>query len=92
MLNTYITIGIIACNQLLKRKKTKYTHNSMLSILTLCISFTILPTCAEDDTERVTVFADRSIGDPGAYSIITTDSIDIISADHPAEIINQAPG
>ncbi len=40
----------------------------------------------------VLVYGDRVIQDPGAYSVIGTEDIQAVEANHPAEILNTVPG
>ncbi len=43
-------------------------------------------------TDVIIVYGDRLIDDPGAFSIIGTEDIGDIRANHPAEILNTVPG
>jgi outer membrane receptor protein involved in Fe transport len=45
--------------------------------------------CRED---VVRVYGDRHEDDPGAYSVITAQTIEDTQANHPAEILNSVPG
>jgi iron complex outermembrane recepter protein len=40
----------------------------------------------------VVIYGDRLIQDPGAYSVIGTEDIQSVEANHPAEILNTVPG
>src|SRR5690606_18040266 len=40
----------------------------------------------------VLIYGDRIIQDPGAYSVIGTEDIQAVEANHPAEILNTVPG
>lgn len=40
----------------------------------------------------VLVYGDRLIDDPGSYSVIGTETIGAVAANHPAEILNTVPG
>jgi iron complex outermembrane receptor protein len=44
------------------------------------------------DAEVVIVYGDRLDTDPGAYSVITAETISGTAANHPAEILNTVPG
>jgi iron complex outermembrane receptor protein len=46
----------------------------------------------EAPSDIVIVYGDRLIDDPGAYSIIGTEDIGEVRANHPAEILNTVPG
>lgn len=47
---------------------------------------------APASSDVVLVYGDRLISDPGSYSVIGTEAIGDISANHPAEILNTVPG
>ena len=48
------------------------------------------PVPAEGDV--VTIYGDRLKDDPGAYSVVTSEEIAAVAANHPAEILNTVPG
>ena len=53
------------------------------------------PTLADPapaDGDVVTIYGDRLKTDPGAYSVVTSETIDEVAANHPAEILNTVPG
>jgi iron complex outermembrane recepter protein len=43
-------------------------------------------------SDVILVYGDRVIEDPGAYSVIGTEDIQAVEANHPAEILNTVPG
>lgn len=43
-------------------------------------------------SDVVVVYGDRLSTDPGAYSVVGSDTIGEIAANHPAEILNTVPG
>lgn len=47
---------------------------------------------AEDRQSIIRVFGDRYLTEPGSVSILNTDAIGDLSADHPAEVLNTLPG
>jgi len=53
------------------------------------------PTLAEPapaDGDVVTIYGDRLQTEPGAYSVVTSEMIAEVAANHPAEILNTVPG
>ena len=46
----------------------------------------------EGDGDVVTIYGDRDVDDPGSVSVIDAEQIAAAHADHPAEILNTAPG
>jgi ABC-type multidrug transport system fused ATPase/permease subunit len=50
------------------------------------------PAEAPEAGEVVTIYGDRDRGDPGAYSVIDSKTIEDVGANHPAEILNKVPG
>ncbi len=50
------------------------------------------PAEAPEAGEVVTIYGDRDRGDPGAYSVIDSKTIEDVGANHPAEILNTVPG
>ena len=58
---------------------------------TTAVSTTLAdPAPAEGDV--VTIYGDRLKDDPGAYSVVTSEEIAAVAANHPAEILNTVPG
>ena len=58
-------------------------------------SMVATPTLADPapaDGDVVTIYGDRLKTDPGAYSVVTSETIDEVAANHPAEILNTVPG
>ena len=45
---------------------------------------------AEGDV--VQIYGDRLDTDPGAYSVVSSETIAAVAANHPAEILNTVPG
>ncbi len=53
---------------------------------------TTLADPAPADGDVVTIYGDRLKDDPGAYSVVTSEEIAAVAANHPAEILNTVPG
>jgi iron complex outermembrane recepter protein len=49
-------------------------------------------TAPSPGSDVILVYGDRVIQDPGAYSVIGTEDIQAVEANHPAEILNTVPG
>lgn len=47
---------------------------------------------APADGDVVTIYGDRLQTEPGAYSVVTSEEIAEVAANHPAEILNTVPG
>ncbi|MDZ4762792.1 MAG: TonB-dependent receptor [Alphaproteobacteria bacterium] len=43
-------------------------------------------------SDVILVYGDRLVGDPGSYSVIGTEDIAAVYANHPAEVLNMVPG
>ncbi len=67
------------------------TQTSELNTQTETASLSFMAT---DDLrlEAISVFGDRTPGSPGSFSAIDGQTIEEISADHPAEVLNTLPG
>ncbi len=50
------------------------------------------PAPADADADVVVIHGDRLQTDPGAYSVVTSETIAEVAANHPAEILNTIPG
>ncbi len=50
------------------------------------------PASGEAGDDVVTIYGDREKSDPGAYSVIDSQTIEDVGANHPAEILNTVPG
>lgn len=79
------------------------TPESITPVPPICTE-TTLETCLTEDGDLmifmggslrlnpVDVWGDRTLEQPGSFSALYSDAIEAIGADHPAEILNQAPG
>jgi len=56
------------------------------------VSTNTLADPAPADGDVVTIYGDRLQTDPGAYSVVTSETIAEVGANHPAEILNTVPG
>ncbi len=83
--------------------RATYSTASWLVLATAIASFSspapaqaqIVPvaaTPAPADADVVIIHGDRLQTDPGAYSVVTSETIAEVAANHPAEILNTIPG
>jgi len=56
------------------------------------VQTTVAATPAPAEGDVVTIYGDRLKDDPGAYSVVTSEEIAAVAANHPAEILNTVPG
>jgi len=56
------------------------------------VQTTVAATPAPAEGNVVTIYGDRLKDDPGAYSVVTSEEIAAVAANHPAEILNTVPG